>query len=36
MQFIVKDNKASKCPHYNYLCSLQCFEICKDLKLAFS
>lgn len=41
MQFIVEDNKASKCdtffpPFELYLCSLQCSEICKDLKLAFS
>lgn len=39
MQFIVEDNKASKCdtnsPLQLYLCSLQCSEICEDLKLAF-
>lgn len=40
MQFVVEDNEASKCgtnsPFQLHLCSLQCSELCKDLKLAFS
>lgn len=40
MQSVVEDNKASKCdtnsPFQLHLCSLQCSEPCKDLKLAFS